>query len=106
MLKTLLATVLLAAAFPATAHTPEVAPQVHVTYADLDLRHAADVKQFDRRLRGAVETICGDAKPGEGPIAFSVLRCRKATYAQIANQRAAALAAAHGTQFALNLPAQ
>jgi UrcA family protein len=103
MLKTILTTVLLAAAVPAVAQPSEVAPQIHVTYADLDLRRAADVRQFDRRLRGAIETICGDAKPGEGPIAFSVLRCRKAAYAQIADQRAAALAAANAaTQLALN----
>jgi UrcA family protein len=107
MLKTLLTTVLLAATVPAAAHAEQVTRQVHVTYADLDLRRAADVKQLDRRLRTAIAAVCPDSQPQERLANPAVTRCRKAARAGFADQREAALAAAYAhTQMALNMPAR
>jgi UrcA family protein len=106
MLKTLFTTVLLAAALPTAAPAELVTRQVHVTYADLDLRHAADVKQLDRRLRAAIGAVCPDTQPQERLIDAAVTRCRRTARAGFADQRQAALAAAYAsTRIALNTPA-
>ena len=92
MLKTILTIALLATALPAAAQTEKVTREVHVSYADLDLRHPNDVKELDRRLRIAVAQVCPDTQPQDRQIVSSVLRCRHAAHVGAAAQRAAALA--------------
>ena len=105
MLKLIATIALLATALPAVAHAQDVTRQIRVSYADLDLAHPAGVKALDRRLHAAVETVCADTSSDAGAIA--VLHCRKAALAQLATQRAAALAAANtNVQLALNIPAR
>lgn len=93
MLKTILTAALFAASLPAAAHAEQVTRQVHVSYADLDLRQPNDVKELDRRLRIAVAEVCPDTQPQDRQIAFSVMRCRHAAHMGAVAQRAAALAA-------------
>ena len=100
MLKTILTAAFLATTLTAAAHAENVTRQVRVSYSDLDLRHPADVKRFDQRLRAAVTEVCPEA---DNPDKFAVLRCRKAAFTALADRRAAALATAQsGTQLALN----
>lgn len=104
MLKSLLTTVLLAATVPATAHAELVTRQAHVSFADLDLRHAADIRVLDQRLRAAVNAVC---PPAEAATETAILQCRKGAYATLADQRATALAkAGAGTQLAQIAPAR
>jgi UrcA family protein len=99
MSKIVLTAALLAAAAPAIAHAEAVTRQVHVSYADLDLHRAADVRLLDRRLRAAVGAVCPSA---EAASATALLQCRKGAYAALADQRATALAKAGTTRLALN----
>jgi len=94
MLKTILTTALLAAAFPAAAQTEQVTHEVRVSYSDLDLSQPGDVKKLDHRLHVAIGQVCPDTEPQDRLIAFSVLHCRHAAHVKAADQRAAALAAA------------
>jgi len=106
MLKIIATIALLATTAPAIAQPAETAPQVHVSYADLDLRQARDVKLFDRRLRAAVGTLCPDEMTTGSITNFATKRCRKAAFTAMAKQRAAALAEAAGTtQLAANAAA-
>jgi len=92
MLKTILTAALFAASLPAAAQAEQVTRHVHVSYADLDLRHPNDVKELDRRLRVAVAEVCPETQPQDRQVSFSVLRCRHAAHVGAAAQRAAALA--------------
>ena len=108
MLKFIATVALLAAtAAPAFAADDLAVPQVRVSYADLDLRHPAGVKQLDQRLHRAVKAVCAD-RNGEARITWSdIARCRRAALASAADQRAAALASANGAvQLALNAAAR
>ena len=93
MLKTILTIALLATALPAAAQTEKVTREVHVSYADLDLRSPDGVKALDHRLRVAIAQVCPETQPQDRQIASSVLRCRHAAHIGAAAQRAAALAA-------------
>ena len=95
MLKIIAAVALLATTAPAIAQAETAPPQVHVSYADLDLRNAAGVQQLDRRLRSAVKAVCADDGAIGRLIPLEVARCRKAAFASLADQRATALAAAN-----------
>jgi len=97
MLKIITTAVLLATTAPAIAQPDAATRIVHVPYADLDLRQAKDVKQFDRRLRAAVEAVCPEMVT-TGSITDAVTQsCRKAAYVALAHQRATAIAQATGT---------
>lgn len=103
MLKTIAAIAFLAAAAPAVAQPEATTRIVHVSYADLNLTHAADVKRFDRRLRTAITAVCPGA---EAQSSFALLQCRKAASIAMAHQRTAALARASDTQLALIMKAR
>jgi UrcA family protein len=96
MLKTIVTAIaLLATAAPAFAGAREAAPQVRVSYADLDLRRPADVKTLDRRIRAAVDAVCPeDLTTGSRLGNAATRQCRTAAFAALAKQRDAALAAA------------
>ena len=106
MLKIIATIALLATTAPAIAQPVAETRTVHVSYADLDLRQAADVKILNRRLRAAVGNVCPQGAAADLPGSFAVLHCRKAAYAALADQRATALTkAAPATQLALNTDA-
>ena len=101
----IIATVALLAATAA----PSIAagePQARVSYADLDLRHPAGVKQLDHRLHRAVEAVCADHGADARITWPDLARCHRAALASAADQRAAVLASANATQLALNTPAR
>lgn len=105
MLKIVATIALLATTAPALAQQGTT-QQLHVSYADLDLRQASDVRLFDRRLRAAVETVCPDQITTGSLLNAATKRCRKAAYAALSQQRAAALAeAAATTRLAANVAA-
>ena len=112
MLKTIITTALLAATFVATA--PAVAAegdrvmrQAHVTYADLDLRRPADVKELNRRLRAAVDAVCADEDGSLRATDLEKLHCRYVALRGLRGQRDAAISSAKsGAQLALNVTAR
>ena len=107
MLKIIAAAAFLATTAPAIAQPAGETRSVHVSYADLDLRNAADVKHLDRRLRAAVGAVCPEGVATGPLVSPEVLRCRKAAYGATADQRAIAIAkAAARTQLALSAPAR
>jgi UrcA family protein len=97
MLKIIATAGLLAATAPALAEPQGTTQQLHVSYADLDLRQASDVRLFDRRIRAAVETVCPDVITTGSLLNTATKRCRKDAFAALAKQRAAAIAEATGT---------
>jgi len=103
MLKIIAAAALLATTAPAFAQPVGTTRIVHVSYADLDLRQAGDVKQFNRRLRVAVGTVCPDSASPDRAATAEVMRCRGVAYRALKAQRAEAIAkAAATTRLALN----
>ena len=63
-----------------------------VSYADLDLSRGEDVRMLDRRLRSAIEQVCGPTSPADPAGAREVRRCRAALRDRLASRRAQALA--------------
>ena len=112
MLKTIITTALLAAsvaaAAPAAAQQAEhVTRQVSVHYADLDLRRAADVREFDRRLRAAVSTVCADEDGSLRATDLDKLHCRYDALRGLRGEREAAISSAKGeARLALNVPSR
>lgn len=106
MLKIIAAAALLATTAPALAQPDGTTRTVHVSYADLDLRQAGDVKLLDRRLRTAIAAVCPNVVTTGPLVSPATQQCRKATFGALANQRAAAIARAAGTtQLAQNAAA-
>jgi UrcA family protein len=104
MLKIIATAALLATTAPALAEPQGTTQQFHVSYADLDLRQAKDVRLFDRRIRAAVEAVCPDVITTGSLLNSATKRCRKEAYAALAEQRAVAIAHAAGTtQLAANV---
>ncbi len=96
ILAALVAAPLLAPAFaPASAQEAGLADQTEfVSYDDLDLGNAADVRILDRRIRTAVESACGPASDADPAGKNEVRRCRAETAARVAAQRNGAIAGA------------
>ena len=65
-----------------------------VSYADLDLSRAADVRKLDRRIRAAVDEVCGAASAADPEGRNEVRRCRALTRDSLAAARGTAIAAA------------
>ena len=96
-LVTLTAAALAAVAFaaPATAAPAAVADAGRiVTYGDLDLASPAGVEAFNRRIRAAAKSVCGD-QPGVRTLAETmwISRCVDATVADHKRIRQASAAA-------------
>jgi UrcA family protein len=94
MLKYLIPAACIAAFLPIAAMSQEAPGSVHVAYRDLNLQSAAGVKLFERRIEGAIETICPDYGSIELARQRVVAQCRAAVRANVAAQREAVLAEA------------
>ncbi|WP_158274710.1 UrcA family protein [Sphingosinicella humi] len=96
ILAALVAAPLLAPAFsPALAQEAVPSDQTRlVSYQDLDLGDAADVRILDRRIRTAVEAACGSTSNADPAGKNEVRRCRAETIARVAAQREVAIAEA------------
>jgi UrcA family protein len=94
MFKPLMMTALLVAAVPAFAGDKPVAPTVRVTTADLDLATAKDRHTLDRRLRVAIDKVCGGAEAVVHTGIIVTDPCRRAAAVSIRHQRSALIAAA------------
>jgi UrcA family protein len=94
MFKPLMMTALLVAAVPAFAGDKPVSPTVRVTTADLDLATAKDRHTLDRRLRVAIDNVCGGAEAVVHTGIIVTDPCRRAAAVSIRHQRSALIAAA------------
>jgi len=94
MLKYLIPAACIAALLPIAAVSQEAPRSVHVAYRDLNLQTAAGVKLLERRIEGAIETICPDSGSIELARQRVVAQCRAAARANVAAQREAVLAKA------------
>ena len=83
MIRTALATALVAAslaATPAAAYGPPA--RQAVSYADLDLSRPADVARLHRRLAAALENVCGSYATSESWQESEIARCRAGARAE------------------------
>src|SRR5947208_1152515 len=94
MLKYLIPAALIAAFLPTGALAQEATATVHVAYRDLNLQTPDGIRMFDRRIEGAIATICPDFAGNELARKRVVAQCRAAARANIAGQREAVLAGA------------
>lgn len=94
MFKPLMMTALLLAAAPAFAGDKPVLPTIRVTTADLDLTTHKGRLTLDRRLRAAIEAVCG----GDQIMVHTGLipsdPWRRAAAVSVRRQRSAIIAAA------------
>ena len=94
LLKPLIMTTLLVVAAPAFAGDKPAPPTVRVATADLDLATAKGRHTLDRRLRVAIDTVCG----GDQTLVHTGLipsdPCRRAAAVSVRRQRGAVIAAA------------
>jgi len=94
MFKPLMMTALLVAAVPAFAADKPAPPTVRVTTADLDLATAKDRHTLDRRLRVAIDKVCGDDQIAVHTGLIPSDPCRRAAAVSVRRQRGALIAAA------------
>jgi UrcA family protein len=92
MFKPLMMTALLVAAVPAFAGDKPVPPTVHVTTVDLDLTTAKDRHTLDRRLRVAIESVCGGSEIAVHTGVIPTDPCRRAATISVRRQRSALIA--------------
>jgi len=96
-MKTSILAVALALAFSGTASAEDAMPDIHVSYADLDLGSPTGVKALDRRLGRAIRSACrqdGGAADLESKTRYR--RCLAARRADVASHRDRVLAKASG----------
>ena len=101
MLKLLIPAVLLSAILPDAAVAQQRHADIRVAYRDLNLQSPEGLKLLDRRIRRAIEAVCPDFAGSTVPRHPEVARCRAAKEAEVAGQRAAALAYAARSQVQL-----
>ena len=94
MFKPLIMTALLVTTLPAFAGEKPVPPTVRVTTADLDLATAKDRRTLDRRLRVAIDTVCGGDQIAVHTGLIPSNPCRRAAAVSVRRQRGALIAAA------------
>jgi UrcA family protein len=94
MLKYLVVAAVAATLLPTVAPARETPPTVRVAYRDLDLNSAQGVRILDRRIADAAAQLCPDAPRVGITRNLAVEKCRIATQASVAQQRAAAIASA------------
>jgi UrcA family protein len=92
MFKPLIMTALLVAAVPAFAGDKPVPPTVRVTTADLDLATAKDRHTLDRRLRVAIDSVCGGTEIAVHTGIIPTDPCRRAATISVRHQRSALIA--------------
>ncbi|WP_157082704.1 UrcA family protein [Sphingomonas asaccharolytica] len=94
MFKPLMMTALLLAAVPAFAGDKPVPPTARVATADLDLSTATGRHTLDRRLRMAIDTVCGGAETMVHTGIIATDPCRRAAAVSIRRQRSVLIATA------------
>lgn len=80
---------------PAPVHAEDL--QAHrqiVSHNDLDLSDEADVRRLDRRIRTAIQTVCGRSFKADPAGKNDIRRCRAEAAERIAAQRDMAVAQA------------
>ena len=92
MLKPLIMTTLLVAAVPAFAGEKPVPPSVRVATADLDLTTAKGRHTLDRRLRVAIDSVCGGTEIAVHTGIIPTDPCRRAAAVSVRRQRSALIA--------------
>jgi UrcA family protein len=91
----------LAAALLAAPALAEDAPQLRVSYADLDLSTREGAARLERRVAAAAKVVCGVADTRDIAMQTKTRACRKAALASAqAPMRQAVLAARAERQFA------
>jgi UrcA family protein len=93
--------IMLAALAAAPCFVPAMAQKadldVHteiVSYGDLDLADEGDVRTLDRRIRSAVQAVCGTASNADPAGKNDVRRCRAETAERMTAQRTLEIAQA------------
>lgn len=86
---------------PAFAQEPAPSSQLIVSYADLDLSSAQGVRTLDRRLRSAVEAVCGPTSSADPRGKNQVRQCRTETLAVARAERDQAIASIGNGQIQL-----
>jgi len=94
MFKPLMMTALLIAAVPAFADDKPAPPTARVSTAGLDLSIAKDRHTLDRRLRVAIDKVCGGDETIVHTGTIVVDPCRRAATLSVRHQRNALIAAA------------
>lgn len=97
-MKTLTLAALAATLFaaPALAQSPGTGSQSHVvSYADLDLSSAKGRAKLDRRIRSAVQDVCGTAYSFDVKGKNDVRRCRTELMERLSSHRDIAVASAN-----------
>jgi UrcA family protein len=89
MFKPLMMTALLVSALPAFAAEKPLPPTVRVTTADLDLATPKDRHTLDRRLRMAIDKVCGGAETIVHTGVIVTDPCRRAAAVSVRRQRSA-----------------
>jgi UrcA family protein len=84
----------LISAQPALAQDAAGSGQLVVSYSDLDLGTRSGVRTFDRRIRSAVESVCGPISSFDPRGRIIVRDCRAETLALARAQRDVAIAQA------------
>ncbi|WP_338242156.1 UrcA family protein [Aurantiacibacter hainanensis] len=92
-----LAGLALAASLPAAPAVAQTSPSQTVDFTDLDLRTDAGVGTFDRRLRRAINRVCGPPLGGYLE-AINARRCRAETLAEVTPRRDAIIRLARAGQ--------
>jgi UrcA family protein len=92
MLKGMISAASLLLAMQGVAVAQEQRPDITVSYSDLDLSNAADIRVFDRRIDAAISLICPDQRSVGGLKAMRA--CSQAKREEIAPMRAHVLASA------------
>src|SRR5262245_49996377 len=92
MLKGMISAASLLLAMQGVAVAQEQLPTVRVSYSDLDLSKATDVRTLDIRIGRAISVVCPDQHSVGGLKAMR--SCTRAKHEQIAPARARALASA------------
>jgi UrcA family protein len=94
MFKPLIMTALLVTTLPAFAGETPAPPTVRVSTADLDLATAKDRHTLDRRLRVAIDTVCGGDQIAVHTGLIPIDPCRRAAAVSVRRQRGALIVAA------------
>ncbi len=100
MLKLIAATALLSVGVPVAAPAQQAQHDIHVSYHDLDLRRAGDVKLLNNRLRSAISAVCPDDRTADPVAKLAAQNCYRDKYAEAAALRSAAGAKARGAEVA------
>jgi len=102
MLKFMIPAALLSALLPGAALAQvEAHADIHVAYRDLNLQSPSGVQVLDHRIKRAIVEVCPDVVGSDMARKRLASRCWTAKWAEVADQRAAALQNAGRANIAL-----